>query len=86
LDTVEVVMAIEEVGSFQQCGKKAMLTPSRSLASKYPTKRQMLFTVVSRGEPFFVVGADEGSVDKAVEYILSQPDGIAAVNSLSCTY
>ncbi|EKD15050.1 acyl carrier protein [Drepanopeziza brunnea f. sp. 'multigermtubi' MB_m1] len=58
LDTVEVVMAIEEVSTLEYQSHMEVLTPAQEFSIEIPDKE-----------------ADAiHSVDKAVEYILAQPD------------
>ncbi len=80
LDTVEVVMAIEEVcltgrgrcvGGYGSDG-----LVHRNSALRYRTRRPMRFIAVgSPVESVDMLGSNFGAVDKAVSYILSQPDG-----------
>lgn len=48
----------------------------RNSALRYPTRRPMRFTAVGfHHESVDMLGSNFGAVDKAVSYILSQPDG-----------
>jgi hypothetical protein len=78
LDTVEVVMAIEEVSFL---GSRWNRTGSdigyRNSALRSRIRRQMLSTVVcdKMKLSWSMQNLMLGTVDKAVEYILAQPDG-----------
>jgi hypothetical protein len=73
-------MAIEEVNVGIHPRETMILTSCRSSALRSQTRRQMRFTVVrgSRLCQITTVPTNDCIVNQAVEYILSQPDGMSS--------
>lgn len=74
LDTVEVVMAIEEV-CLAECANRPLLTSSRNSALRSQTRRPIPSSAVSIRPHDIRPIRSRPTVDKAVDYILAQPDG-----------